>query len=312
MSGRADLLLRGGTAVLRDEVLVLDIGIKDGKIVQLGSGLAGEADEIIDAAGLVVMAGAIDVHVHLNEPGLGEWEGFASGSAALAAGGCTAYFDMPLNGIPPTVTVPALRQKLAAAEGRSYVDYALWGGLVPGRLEELEALNEAGVIGFKAFMSAPGDPGEEAFREADDLTLWEGMKRIARMNRVLALHAESEPLVAGLTKLKRAQRAAGADDYSASRPVLAELEAVNRALFYAGKTGCPVHFVHISSEAAVLAIAEAKRRGLDVTVETCPHYLTLTDEDLKRIGPAAKCAPPLRAGRSRNGCGVRWRLAISI
>ncbi|MBD2871319.1 allantoinase [Paenibacillus arenilitoris] len=293
--GKPELIIRNGSVVLKEEVARLDIGIKGGKIVQLGEELFGGGPAaVVDAAGLIVMAGMIDVHVHLNEPGLGEWEGFETGSAALAAGGCTTYIDMPLNGIPPTVTVDALRRKLAAAQGRSHVDYALWGGLVPGKLHELKPLHEAGVAGFKAFMSSPGDPGEDAFREVDDYTLLEGMKIIAGLGKVLALHAESEPLV---SKLSAAMRAAGRlapADYAASRPIVAELEAVNRALFYAEQTGCKLHFVHISSSAGVEAIRRARGRGLDVTVETCPHYLAFAAPDLDRKGAAAKCSPPLR------------------
>ncbi|MDQ0114720.1 allantoinase [Paenibacillus harenae] len=293
--GKLDLIIKNGTVVLKDEVRVLDIGILEGRIVQLGEQLDENiAETTVDAAGLTVMAGMIDVHVHLNEPGLGEWEGFESGSAALAAGGCTTYVDMPLNGIPPTVTVSAMQQKLDAAQGRSQVDYALWGGLVPGKLHELKPLHEAGVVGFKAFMSSPGDPSEDAFREVDDYTLLEGMKIIASLNKVLALHAESEPIVSKLGLAMRAEGRSSPADYAASRPIIAELEAINRALFYAEQTGCALHFVHISSEAGVKAIVRARERGLDVTVETCPHYLTLTAADLDRKGAVAKCSPPLR------------------
>ncbi|WP_341279498.1 allantoinase [Paenibacillus sp. FSL H8-0537] len=290
-----DLIIRDGSVVLSNDIRQMDIGISNGRIVQLAKGLTTPAKKTISASGMIVMPGMIDAHVHLNEPGLGAWEGFASGSAALAAGGCTTYIDMPLNGIPPTVTVAALEQKLAAAQGKSVVDYALWGGLVPGHLDDLRALDEAGVIGFKAFMSSPGDPSEDAFREVDDATLLAGMKIIAELGHILALHAESEPIVAALTKEKLAEGAISAADYTASRPVRAELEAVNRALLFAEQTGCALHFVHISSAVAVQTIADAKQRGVNVTLETCPHYLVLTDHDLELIGPAAKCAPPLRS-----------------
>ncbi|MDQ6418812.1 allantoinase [Paenibacillus sp. LHD-117] len=292
--GRMDTVIRNGTAVLKDEVRSVDIGIKDGRIAQLGTtGLPQGAREI-DATGLIVMPGMIDAHVHLNEPGLGDWEGFETGSAALAAGGCTTYLDMPLNGVPPTVTVAAFEQKLAAARGRSHVDYALWGGLVPGKLDHLIPLHEAGVIGYKAFMSEPGGPGEDAFARVDDYTLLEGMKIIASVGKVLALHAESEPIVSKLGESAKREGRTSAADFVASRPIIAELEAIHRALFYAERTGCALHFVHISSEEGVRMISEAKRRGVDVTVETCPHYLTLTDGMLARKGAAAKCAPPLR------------------
>lgn len=294
-----DTIIRGGTVVLRDEARVMDIGIKDGRIAALGDLSERSGTSVIDATGLIVMAGMIDAHVHLNEPGLGDWEGFKTGSAALAVGGVTTYIDMPLNGLPPTVTVAAMEQKLAAAKGNSYVDYALWGGLVPGKLEHIVPLHEAGVIGYKAFMSVAGGPGEDAFQEVDDYTLLEGMKLIAGTGKVLALHAESEPIVSKLAEQMKLAGRATAADYVASRPIIAEMEAVNRALFYAEQTDCALHFVHISSAAAVMAIEAAKRRGMDVTLETCPHYLKLTDLSLEEKGASAKCAPPLRSAEEQ-------------
>jgi allantoinase len=236
----------------------------------------------------------VDIHVHFNEPGLGSWEGFTSGSASLAAGGCTTYVDMPLNGVPPTVNAAAWKRKLDSAESNSYVDYAFWGGLQPGNVDELEALTACGVIGFKAFMSSPGGEGEDIFREADDLTLYEGMRKIAALGGILALHAESEPIVSQLALKMITEGRLTAKDFVQSRPIIAEMEAVNRALFFAEETGCKLHFVHISSPQAVALIQQAKHIGLDVTLETCPHYLTLLAEDMERLGAIAKCAPPLR------------------
>ncbi|MBB3111827.1 allantoinase [Paenibacillus phyllosphaerae] len=302
-----DQIIRGANVVLEHEVRAADLGIRSGKIAAIAASGAMEtktADAVIEARGLFLMAGMIDAHVHLNEPGLEAWEGFRSGSAALAAGGCTAYLDMPLNGIPPTVSVRALQLKMDCANGSSHVDYACWGGLVPGHLDDLAPMSEAGVIGFKAFMSAPGDPSEEAFREVDDETLLEGMKRIAKLGKVLALHAERESIVAKLTKEKLAAGTVSAADYSASRPIAAEVEAVQKALSFARLTGCALHFVHISSSEAVGVIQKAKAEGLDVTLETCPHYLALTDEDLAHMGPVAKCAPPLRSAAEQEAL---WR-----
>jgi allantoinase len=292
---RFDLIVRRGTVVLQDECRQLDIGIRDGKIAALGENLMfSEQTQVYDAEGLTILPGMIDAHVHFNEPALGNWEGFVTGSASLAAGGCTTYIDMPLNGVPPTVRLSALELKLEAAEGQSYVDYALWGGLVPGNIGELEVLAQVGVIGFKAFMSCPGGEGEDIFTEVDDETLFNGMKEIARLGLVLALHAESEEIVSKLAAEAVQAGKRSALDFIATRPIAAEVEAVNRALGYAKMTGCKLHFVHISSAEAVLAITEAKAKGLDVTVETCPHYLVLTDEDVERLGPVAKCAPPIR------------------
>ncbi|MEC0140299.1 allantoinase AllB [Paenibacillus macerans] len=296
-----DTVIRGGQVVLPDRVLPLDIGIKDGVIAALDvTGLA-TAEEKIDAAGLVVVPGMIDAHVHLNEPGLADWEGVPTGTSALAAGGCTTCIDMPLNGLPPTTTVDALTAKQALFHGRSYTDYAFWGGLVPGNLEQLAPLAAAGAIGYKAFMSAAGGKQEGAFREADDLTLYEGMREIARLGKILALHAESEQITSALAAHKRRAGQCSARAYLESRPVYAEVEAVKRALFYAKLTDCSLHFVHISSPEAAEFIRQARLEGQDVTLETCPHYLILTEDDLEEIGPLAKCAPPLRSAKEREG-----------
>lgn len=291
-----ELLIKNGKVVLPDQVLKLDIAVSAGKIVALGKELsAAPLTQVIDAEGLYVLPGMIDMHVHFNEPALGHWEGFRSGSAALAAGGCTTYADMPLNGNPPTVNEAALQQKLNAAAGNSVVDYVLWGGLVPGNLDDLEALAAAGVTGFKAFLSNPGGEGEGRFREVDEDTLFQGMQRIAALGGILALHAESEAITAVLTADAVRNGRSSARDFAACRPAEAELEAVSRALLYSERTGCRLHFVHISTAAAIEKIHEAKLRGLNVSVETCPHYLVLTERDMEDLGPVAKCAPPLRS-----------------
>ncbi|WP_150273069.1 allantoinase AllB [Paenibacillus tepidiphilus] len=291
-----ELIVKNGDVVLPGEVRRLDIGVRGGVIAALEPSLSEEgAARVIDAAGHYVLPGMIDMHVHFNEPAMGHWEGFRSGSAALAAGGCTCYADMPLNGNPPTVNLAALELKSAAASGQSAVDYTLWGGLVPGNLDDLEALASAGVIGFKAFISNPGGEGEGRFREVDDDTLYQGMKRIASFGGILALHAESEAMTAALAAEAVRSGKNGARDFAASRPPEAELEAVERALFYAERTGCRLHFVHISTAEAIERIHAARLRGLDVTAETCPHYLLLTEDSMAELGPVAKCAPPLRS-----------------
>lgn len=301
-----DTLVRGGSVVSQGGMQTADIGIKGGVIAVIAPRIAQPARETIDAGGLFVMPGVVDAHVHLNEPGMGHWEGFATGSAALAAGGCTTYFDMPLNGLPPTVTVAAMRDKLDAARAAgSRVDYALWGGLVPGNLDDLDALADEGVIGFKAFMSSPGDTGDGCFKEVDDVVLYEGMERIARRRKVLAVHAESEELVAALSGKVRERGGKSWRDFLETRPIAAELDAVRRVLAFAERTECPLHIVHISSPQAVDMIWEARMNGVDVTVETCPHYLLFTDEDLARLGPLGKCAPPFRGEKEREGLWER-------
>ncbi len=263
-----------------------DIGVSGGKIVGLGENLAGSSAAEINAQNLTILPGPIDAHVHFNEPGRTEWEGFATGSRAAAAGGTATVFDMPLNAHPPTVDGPAFDAKRAAAEKNSIVDFGLWGGLVPGNLNELETLRDRGVVGLKAFMCASGI---EDFRAVDHATLRAGMKRAAELDLLVAVHAETNESIGAPTDHGTVR------DFLASRPVEIELSAIRTALDLAHETGCRLHIVHVSCGRGVALVAEARARGVDVTCETCPHYLFLTDEDMVRLGAVAKCAPPLRA-----------------
>jgi len=288
---RYDLIIRGGSVVLPDGVTKVDVGVKDGKIAAIAAKLEGETEQEWDAAGLHVLPGMIDVHVHFSEPGREHWEGFTTGSAMMAAGGCTTFFDMPLNGIPSTVNEEALLDKARLGNEKSLVDFGLWGGLVPGNEADLQPLAESGVIGFKAFLSTTGN---KEFEAVDDMTLLNGMKKIAALGKILALHSESAAITNWLKAEKEAAGLVSADDYLETRPILAEVEAVERALHYSEITGCALHFVHISSAAAVAKIEAAKARGMNVTVETCPHYLLFNHNSLREKGSIAKCAPPLR------------------
>jgi len=286
-----DLLLRGGTVVLPGVFGVRgDVAIEDGRIAAIAPEHPGPAREEVDASGLHVLPGAIDAHVHFNEPGRTEWEGWASGTAALAAGGATACVEMPLNAHPPTVDAAALDEKVAAAERAAVVDFALWGGLVPGDLDRLDELAGRGVVGFKAFMC---DTGIDDFEAASDEVLGAGMERAAALGLPVAVHAERPQR---LTPLEGGDWRA----WAASRPVAAELEAIDRALELAEATGCSLHVVHVSTGAGVARVAEARARGVDATCETCPHYLVLAEEDMERLGTAAKCAPPLRPAAERD------------
>jgi allantoinase len=279
----ADVIVRGGEPA--------DVAIADGRIVAVGPELPGPAREEIDARGLHVLPGAIDAHVHLNEPGT-DWEGFATGTRALAAGGVTCAVDMPLNAHPPTVDGAAFDAKRACGERAARIDFALWGGIVPGQDPgALEELADRGVVGFKAFMS---DSGMDDFPRADDLTLYEGMRRAAALDLPVAVHAESEDITAALAARARAAGRTAMRDYLASRPAIAETEAIARALLLAEEAGCALHIVHVSTGRGVALVAEAGARGVDASCETCPHYLALTGEDAERLGAVAKCAPPLR------------------
>jgi allantoinase len=288
----ADLAVRGGTVVTPDAVFPADIAIEDGKITAVSPEVPGAASEI-DAAGLFVFPGLIDAHLHFNEPGRTEWEGGATGSRALAAGGGTLFFDMPLNSTPCTVKAREFDRKRAALEASSITDFALWGGLVPGNLGEMAELAASGVVGFKAFLC---DSGLPEFPRADDRTLADGLREAARLRLTVAVHAESHELVQGLSRRMAEQGRQGIRDFLDSRPVQAEVEAIQRAALLAGEAGAKLHIVHVSSGRGVAAAAEARARGVDVSIETCPHYLFFTEEDVERLGAVAKCAPPLRPG----------------
>jgi allantoinase len=212
------------------------------------------------------------------------------------------FFDMPLNAHPPTLDAASFRLKLAAAEHNSLVDFAFWGGLVPQNLDCLGELAECGVIGFKAFMC---NSGIEDFPCVEDDVLLTGMKRAAQLKLPVAVHAESEIMTARLTKEFLAQEKTGVRDFIGSRPVSAELDAIARALDMAGETGAALHVVHVSSGQGIALIAAARRRGVNVSCETCPHYLVLTEEDMEKQGPAAKCAPPLRGADERENLWTR-------
>jgi allantoinase len=288
-----DLILRGGTVVTADGRREADIAVDNGSIQSVGDD-PGPAREELDATGLIVLPGVIDVHLHFNEPGRTEWEGAATGSRALAAGGGTLFFDMPLNSTPCTLTARDVAIKRDALTAASITDFALWGGLVPGSIGAMAEMAAAGVVGFKAFMSNSGLP---EFPRADDATLLEGMREAARLGLPVAVHAESEELTAALGRRATGR---GVRDFLDSRPVVAELDAIQRALLFAGETGASLHIVHISSGRGVAMAAAAQAGGVDVSIETCAHYLFFTDADVERLGAVAKCAPPLRPAQDRD------------
>lgn len=259
------------------------LSIADGCFQAAGPDLSDSAKEEVDHTHGFIIPGWIDAHVHFNEPGRTDWEGLTTGSRALSAGGGTVFFDMPLNSTPPVLTAAALEEKRALAEQKACTDFALWGGLTPDSLDHLEAMAEVGAIGFKAFMCPSG---LDEFGHADAITLKIGMTRAAALGLPVAVHAEINPTT----------RPSGHDmaAWLASRPIQLELDAIQLALDLAGETGCALHIVHVSCAEGIDLVSAAKARGVNVTVETCPHYLLLSDADAIRIGAFAKCAPPLR------------------
>ena len=293
---RLDLIVRGGRIVTPEGIVRAELGIVRGKIVRMAPAVTDDAVATLDAAGKYVFPGIVDAHVHFNEPGRADWEGIATGSAALAAGGGTAFFDMPLNSEPPVLDAAGLRVKRAMAEEKSCTDFALWGGLTPGNLDQLAGLRDAGAIGLKAFMC---DSGIASFPRTDARTLREGMKRAAKLGLLVAVHAEDEALAAQLTAELKAAGRTDARAWLDARPVAVELAAIRTALELAGETGCALHIVHVSSPEGIALVAEARLQRADVTAETCPHYLLFNEADVVRLGPLAKCAPPLRDEKRR-------------
>ena len=296
MSSPFDLIIRGGSVVTPEGVTVADIGIAEGKFAAIAPQLAESAACELDATGRYLFPGIIDAHVHFNEPGRTEWEGLAHGSLALAAGGGTCFFDMPLNSEPPVLDAAGLRTKREIAEQQSCTDFALWGGLVPGNLDKLASLRAAGAIGLKAFMS---NSGIASFPRVDAKSLHEGMKRAAKLGLLVAVHAEDDALATQFTHAQLAKKKTDAKAWLASRPVEVELAAIRRATEFAGETGCALHIVHVSSPEGIALIEEARAQRVDVTAETCSHYLLLNDKDVAKLGAPAKCAPPIRDEKRR-------------
>ncbi|UQX88199.1 allantoinase AllB [Jatrophihabitans telluris] len=284
----------GARVVVRARRIVTARGERAGRLVIEAGRVA--AIDAYDAVGTVtveipdsqvVLVGLVDSHVHVNEPGRTEWEGFASATAAAAAGGVTTVVDMPLNSIPPTTTIAGLRAKQAAAAGQLAVDLALWGGAVPGNLAELPRLHEAGVVGFKCFLLPSGVP---EFGHLDRDGLRAAMAEIARFDGLLIAHAEDGAVI-GAAPPPTGRSYAG---FLASRPPAAENSAIDWLIEAMTETGCRTHVVHLSSATALPAIATARDQGLPLTVETCPHYLTLAAADVPDGATMFKCCPPIR------------------
>ncbi len=301
---RLDLIVRGGRVVTPEGVLAVEIGIVRGKIVRLAPSVTDATDAELNAEGRYVFPGILDAHVHFNEPGRADWEGIATGSAALAAGGGTMFFDMPLNSEPPVLDAAGLREKRAIAEEKSCTDFALWGGLTAANLDKIAGLRDAGAVGLKTFMC---NSGVASFQNVDAKTLREGMKRAAKVGLPVAVHAEDDAMVAALTEKIKMAGSSDARAWLDSRPVAVELEAIRTALEIAGETQCALHIVNVSSPEGIALITEARLQRVDVTAETCPHYLLFNDKDVVRLGPLAKCAPPLRDEKRRKALWAELR-----
>jgi len=285
-----------GSAVLRSGRVVLPDGERPAAVVIRGGRIAAvepysSTPDGEDLGDLALLPGLVDTHVHVNEPGRTEWEGFATATRAAAAGGVTTVIDMPLNSIPPTVDVDALEVKRRAAAGQCHVDVGFWGGAVPGNAGELEALHAAGVFGFKAFLI---DSGVPEFPPVDIIELAAAMRAV---DALFVVHAEDPSLV-------EAPASGGYRDFVASRPPAAETSAVALAAAAAYQTGRRAHILHLSAAGALAPLAEARRAGARVSAETCPHYLSLAAEEVADDATEFKCCPPIRSAANRDGL---WR-----
>lgn len=289
-----DVVLRAQRVVTTSGEVAAAVGVKDGTIVAVeavDAPMRGVREVRLDADE-VLLPGVVDSHVHVNDPGRTEWEGFTTATKAAASGGVTTIVDMPLNSIPPTVDVPALDVKRKTAADQAWVDVGFWGGAVPGNVPQLQPLWNEGVFGFKCFLL---HSGVDEFPPLDLTQVEEAMREIARFDGLLIVHAEDSHTIdtnanAGGTHYS---------DFLRSRPREAENLAVAHVIELARRTGCRAHILHVSSSEALPLIAAARSEGLRITAETCPHYLTFTAEEVPDGATAYKCCPPIRESDNR-------------
>ena len=294
-----DLIIRADRAVLPDGVSAVQVGVREGTIVEIAAGgaeLAGAASanaRVVDVdENQVLLPGLVDSHVHVNDPGRSEWEGFASATRAAAAGGVTTIVDMPLNSLPPTVNVESLDIKREVAASKAFVDVGFWGGAIPGNTSDLKPLFDAGVYGFKCFLE---DSGVEEFPPLEPEELRADMAELAKYDGLLIVHAEDHSIMANAPSFSGRKFS----DFLASRPREAENVAIARVIEAARETGARAHILHLSSADALPQIAAAKAEGVKLTVETCPHYLVFTSEEIPDGATTHKCCPPIREESNR-------------
>lgn len=287
-------VVRAAQAWLDGRFQPVAVVVERGTIVDI----AGIGERVADARAVLVpddavlLPGLVDSHVHVNEPGRTEWEGFRSATLAAAAGGVTTFVDMPLNSIPPTTTVAALALKKAVATPSAFVDIGFWGGAVPENLGQLGPVHDAGVYGFKCFLSPSG---VDEFGHLDRAQLAAAMEEIAAIDSRLIVHAEDPALLHDHGALGREYTA-----FLASRPPESEASAIDAVIAEARRTGARAHILHLSDAASLPAIRAAKADGVRITVETCPHYLTIAAEEIPDGASEFKCCPPIRGAGNRD------------
>ena len=284
MSG---LVVRARRVVLPAGERAAAVHTEDGRITAVTAFDEAPGSAVTLADDEVLLPGLVDSHVHVNEPGRTEWEGFASATRAAVAGGITTVVDMPLNSVPPTTTVEALHVKREAAKGQVSADVAFWGGAVPGNLSDLRPLHEAGVVGFKCFLL---DSGVPEFPPLDDAGLRAALSELAGFDGLLIAHAEDADAIAAAPEPQGSSYAG----FLASRPCAAEESAIARLIADVRVTGARAHVVHLADADALPVLRKARAEGVRITVETCPHYLAFAAEDVPDGGTQYKCCPPIR------------------
>jgi allantoinase len=296
-SASPDLIVRGRRVITPEGEQPAAIHIRNGVISSVGGfDDVPSGSTMHEANSSVIMPGLVDTHVHINEPGRTEWEGFCSATHAAAAGGVTTIIEMPLNSIPVTTNVAAYREKIAAAKGKLWVDVGFWGGVVPGNAAELRPMWEAGVFGFKCFLVPSGVEEFDYVKESD---LRAALPELARLEALLLAHAELPSPIEEAMKHIEEQPARRYATWLASRPRDAEDKAIALLWCLARAFGAKVHIVHLSSSSAIRHLKGARTNGLKVSVETCPHYLTFTAEEIPDGATEFKCAPPIRDRENR-------------
>lgn len=286
------LVVRARRVMLPDGERAAAVHTDAGRITAVG-GFDDVPESVVTLADdEVLLPGLVDSHVHVNEPGRTEWEGFATATRAAVAGGVTTIVDMPLNSIPPTTTVEALHVKRAAAKGQVSADVAFWGGAVPGNVDQLRPLHEAGVVGFKCFLL---DSGVPEFPPLDDAGLRAALTELATFDALLIAHAEDADVIAAAPEPHGPSYAG----FLASRPGTAERSAIGRLVAAARDTGARVHVVHLADADSIPMLRAARAEGVRISVETCPHYLTFAAEEVPDGATPYKCCPPIREGVHR-------------
>ncbi|MYQ45956.1 allantoinase AllB [Streptomyces sp. SID4985] len=289
----AELALRSTRVVTPEGVRAATVTVAAGTVTAVlpHDAPLPDATRLEELGDHALLPGLVDTHVHVNDPGRAEWEGFRTATRAAAAGGITTLVDMPLNSLPPTTTTAHLDVKRAAAHGRTHIDVGFWGGALPGNVKDLRPLHEAGVFGFKAFLSPSG---VDEFPHLEREQLARSLAEIAGFGGLLIVHAEDP------TRLADAPAGTAYAGFLASRPHAAETEAIAQLIEQARRLDARVHVLHLSSAAALPLIDAAKADGVRLTVETCPHYLTLTAEEVPDGASEFKCCPPIREAANQD------------